>query len=200
MKKEFSFYEFVGLLIPGSLLLFGVNFLVLGQLDKPLFAVEKIGDTVVFLILAYTTGHFIQALGNIIEKVIWWFFGGMPTQWLLTKNNFKKKLFSEPLNQKISDKVTQKFGIGFKEVGGMAYNTVFIAGKSARIDIFNGNYSLFRGLFVASLSIAVGCIIQYHFNWWQNILVFTPSVLMLRRMIRFAIYYAKETYKTFYNL
>jgi hypothetical protein len=200
MKKEISFYEFVGILMPGSIILFGTNFILLRGTKNELFDMAKIGETVVFLVLAYATGHFVQAIANILEKPLWWIFGGMPTDWLLKPNRFKKKLFPEPLNQQICDKVTAKYGGNVTHVGRLVYNHIFLNSKTGRIDVFNGNYSLFRGLTIASLLLGIISIPHYHLNWWQGILALSPSILMLRRMIRFANYYATETFRTFYNL
>jgi hypothetical protein len=200
MKKDFSFYEFVGILMPGCIFLFGVNFILLRNTANQLFDVAKIGETIIFLAVSYATGHFIQAFGNILEKGIWWVYGGMPTEWLLTPNRFKKRLFANPLNQQICDKVVAKYGNGIKHVGMLVYNHIFLAGKNSRIDIFTGNYSLFRGLSVASLILGTIAIIHYDLNWWKGLLILSPAILMMRRMIRFAIHYAKEIFRTFYNL
>jgi hypothetical protein len=200
MKKEFSFYEFVGILMPGCIVLYGINFLLLRGTKNQLFDVAKIGETIIFLVLAYATGHFIQALGNILEEPLWRIYGGMPTEWLMNPNRFKKRLFADPLNQQIRDKVIAKYGTGVKDVGRLVYNQIFLAGKSSRIDVFNGNYSLFRGLAIASLLLGIIGAIHYNLNWWQSILALAPSILMMRRMIRFAKYYATETFRTFYNL
>ena len=200
MKKEFSFYEFVGILIPGSVLLFGVNFVVLRGTKNQLFDITKIGETVAFLILSYAMGHLIQSFANIFEKIIWIIYGGMPTQWLTKKNRFKQNLFTEPLNKKIVEKIEIKYGTGIKDSGRLVYNLIFLQGKSSRIDIFSGNYSLYRGLSIAFLVLSILCAYQYNLNWRQTILSLIPFCLTTYRMIRFAKYYATETYRTFFNI
>jgi hypothetical protein len=198
MKKELSFYEFVGILVPGCTFLYGLNLVLRMAGKEPFVDFDKIGEAIVFLVVCYGIGHFVQALGNIYEWIIWKVYGGMPTQWLKKKNSFGKHLFSQPFNQRVLEKVEQKFGTDSKEMGRLAFNNIFLAGKSARIDIFNGNYSLFRGLSVCFLLLALAC--TYYFNWWQSLLSFVPLFFLTRRMIRFAKYYATELYRTTYNM
>src|SRR4051812_27127021 len=112
MKKEFSFYEFVGLLIPGTILLFFVNLISKHYYNSEVFDFGKVGETAIFLILCYSIGHVIQAMGNIYESIVWFVFKGMPSKWLTEKNSFKTNLFKEPLNQKIVDKSVAKYGAG----------------------------------------------------------------------------------------
>ena len=96
------------------------------------------------------------------------------------------------------DKAKLKFGDGISDYGRLSYNLIFLKEKTARIDIFNGNYSLFRGLSVSFLLITIMC--GYFFSWQITALVTIPFFLSISRMIRFAKYYATETFRTFYNI
>jgi hypothetical protein len=195
MKKEFSFYEFVGLIVPGCLLLYGTNFIFKIITQKQYLDFDKVGETLVFLIICYGTGHLIQAVGNIFEKIIWSIYKGMPSSWLVTPNIFNETLFKEPYNQKVKDKVIQKYGVGLQDYTSLVYNQLYSTGKTGRIDIFNGNYSLFRGLAVTFLCLSILCC--YYFDWKIAIPSFAPFILCTRRMMRFGKYYATETYTTF---
>jgi len=106
-------------------------------------------------------------------------------------------LFEEQLNIKIVDKVKQKYGEGFKDYGGLSYNTLFQNGKTTRIDVFNGNYSLFRGLSISLMLLMILCF--YLFGWKIGLISAVPLVLSIMRMVRFAKHYATETFKTIYN-
>ena len=80
--RNFSFYEFVGVLVPGVLFLFGLGYFAPDQSAlKPLFLPENLGSTVVHVILAYAIGHLVQALGNLLENGYWYVQSGMPTDW-----------------------------------------------------------------------------------------------------------------------
>lgn len=198
MKKEFSFYEFVGILVPSAILLYATQLIFEFTHQNQIIDFSKFGETVIFIIICYGVGHILQSLGNIFENILWFIYGGMPTKWLTNKNRFGKTLFENPLNQKIEEKVKQKFGDGIKDYGRLTYNLIFQKEKSARIDIFNGNYSLFRGLAISFLLITIMC--GYYFDWKITLLVTIPFILSVMRMIRFAKYYASETFRTFYNL
>jgi len=198
MKREFSFYEFVGILVPSAILLYAAQLIFEHVHQKQIVDFSKFGETVIFIILCYGVGHILQSLGNIFESIVWFVYGGMPTKWLTNKNRFGKLLFKNPLNQRISEKVKQKFGDGIEDYGRLVYNLIFQKQKTARIDIFNGNYSLFRGLAISFLLITIIC--GYFFNLKTTLISAIPFILSVMRMIRFAKYYATETYRTFYNL
>lgn len=114
------------------------------------------------------------------------------------KNKFNKYLFEQSLNQRIVEQVKKKFGNDIEDYGRLTYNLLFQKDKTKRIDIFNGNYSLFRGLAVSFLIITVLC--SYYLIWQLSLVALVTSLLATVRMIRFAKYYATETFMTFYNL
>lgn len=198
MKKEFSFYEFVGIIVPSAIFLYSAQLIIEFAYQKQIVDFGKIGETAIFIIVCYGVGQILQSLGNILESVVWFIYGGMPSKWLTSKNRFGNNLFDNPLNDKMRDKVKLQFGDGITDYGRLTYNFVFLKDKTARIDIFNGNYSLFRGLSVSFLLITIMC--GFYFNWQTTALATIPFVLSILRMLRFAKYYATETFKTFYNL
>jgi len=198
MKREFSFYEFVAILVPSAILLYAVQLILEHAYRKQIVDFGKLGETVIFIIICYGVGHIIQSLGNFFENIVWFVYGGMPTKWLTHKNKFNKYLFEQSLNQRIVRQVKKKFGDDIEDYGRLTYNLLFQKNKTKRIDIFNGNYSLFRGLAVSFLIIAGLCL--YYLTWQLSLIALVPSLLATVRMIRFAKYYATETFTTFYNL
>lgn len=198
MKREFSFYEFVAILVPSTILLYASQVIIELVYQKQIVDFGKLGETGIFIVVCYGVGHIIQSLGNFFESIIWFAYGGMPTKWLTHKNRFNKYLFEQSLNQKVVEKVKSKFGDDVEDYGRLTYNLLFQKDKTKRIDIFNGNYSLFRGLAVSFLIITALCL--YYFTWAFSLITFVPFILATVRMIRFAKYYATETFRTFYNL
>lgn len=198
MKKEFSFYEFVGILVPAAIFLFCGQLLYEHVHNTRFVDFSVFGETVLFLIVCYGVGHLMQSFGNLFESLIWIIYGGKPTNWLTKKNRFGKILYEESLNQRIEEKVKQKFGDGLKNYGRIVHNFIYQKGKTERIDIFNGNYSLFRGLSVSFLILTICCII--YVNWTITLIAVLAFFLSVIRMIRFAKYYAKEIFTTFLNL
>jgi hypothetical protein len=198
MKREFSFYEFVAILVPSAILLYAAQLILEYTYQKQIVDFGKIGETAIFIIICYGVGHIIQSLGNFYENIIWFVYGGMPAKWLTNKNKFNNYLFEQSLNQRIVEQVKKKFGDDIEDYGRLAYNLLFQKDKTKRIDIFNGNYSLFRGLAVSFLIITALC--SYYLTWQPSLIALVSSLLATVRMIRFAKYYATETFRTFYNL
>ena len=81
--KNLSFYEQAGIVVPGSVLLFGL-LLIYPDLSH-IFAKDGItvGGLGIFVLLSYAAGHLVAALGNILEAILWWPFGGMPSNWMV---------------------------------------------------------------------------------------------------------------------
>lgn len=198
MKKEFSFYEFVGVIVPSVILLFFANEMFSYAHEKPLVDFSQVGDTTVFLIVSYGFGHLIHALGNIFEKVLWGIFGGMPTKWLPNGNRFKKGLLHKSDEEKITKKLYDRFGEADKDYGRLVYNVLYHAGKTSRIDIFNGNYSLFRGLTISFFLLTVLC--WYFLCATLALVALGLAGLSLFRMVRFAKLYAIEVFVTYLNM
>src|SRR3989304_5458803 len=99
--RKFDFYEFAGILVPGTLFLAGLVYFWPGVIASDSLDKISIGGLGLFTLLAYVSGHLIQAIGDWIEEG-WWLAGG-----------------------------------GTK--------------RASRVDTFNGNYGLHRGLVAAAL-------------------------------------------------
>ncbi len=200
MKREFSFYEFVGILVPSVTLLCALVLMYHRVYGKAIVLFSSIGESVVFLIVAYGLGHIIQAIGNYFEKALWHFTDGMPTAWL-TDSKRQKRLFGAEQATSILERVHSVFGISKKDFGSDVYNWLSIKAKvtEKRIDVFGGNYAMFRGLSIAFYLISIALLF---FNSlvcfiWLPVLLGLISTL---RMYHFGVLYAKEVYRTFQNL
>jgi len=198
MKKDFSFYEFVGIIVPSVTFLFFFELLHEITSGKALVNFLTVGGTAVFIIIAYGIGQIIQVFGGMYEVVIWKIIRGMPTAWLTKKPRFGLKLFDEPYEAGVRDKLYQRFGkADGKDYGKDAYNVLATKQQTARIDVFNANYSLFRGLAVVFLFLSVysGQQIGWEYSTLPILLFFIASL----RMVRFGRHYAEEVYRTFLN-
>lgn len=70
--KELTIIDFLGILVPGSLVL------LLFSQDYPIrniwcgfFGSSSAADTIIFLVAGYLTGMLIHELGDLLEKIIW---------------------------------------------------------------------------------------------------------------------------------
>ena len=169
--NKMTFYEQVGIVIPGAVLMVGLS--VLFPALNALVAKDGVtlGQFGIFLLLSYAAGHFIAALGNVLESVLWRPFGGMPSDWI-TKQS--PSLLSSQQIVALETKITSRFDINAGKLPGMdrkfwwpisrqIYADVAKNGKVERIDTFNGNYGLNRGLCAGGFALAL--IAAVHAQW-----------------------------------
>lgn len=197
MNKEFSFYEFTGLITPSVILLFSIDILLKKVCSISIFDFSNLGESLVFIVIAYGFGHIIQSFGYFFEKFIWWLLKGRPTQWLKSDGRFKQTIVSQTEAQKILSKLQSEFG-DKRDYGSITYTKVYGSDKSGRIDIFNGNFSLFRGLSICFIALLITTICL-HLGWWF-LVPLSFLVVSTVRMIHFGKCYARELYRTYFML
>jgi len=211
MKKEFSFYEFVGVIAPGSVFLIILVYLFPDSLKALEVKQLSVGGLGVFIIIAYVFGHLIQTIGNLLEIVYWKLWGGIPSFWI-TKGDRCDYLSAEQI-QSIPTKIATSLKMEIKmplsnfnnkqwiAINRQIYAAIKQADATERLDIFNGNYGLFRG--VAS-SFVIGLIvmtIKSGFSHYEyQLLIAVCFILAIIRMHRFAIHYARELFVQFLQL
>jgi len=203
--KKLSFYEQVGIVIPGAVFLFGLIFLAPELKDifgKGGFSVGGLG---IFVIISYATGHLLAVLGNLIANIYWRSKGGLPSNWIIGSN---PRLLSAPQIDKIETLTRSRLGITlapFSQLTGQEWFPVFRQlysdveknGKSDRGDMFNGNYGLNRGLCAAAFALAVAFIVHSPKDWYVSLALMLVSAAYLYRMHTFGMNYAREIYNQF---
>jgi len=207
--RKFDFYEFAGILSPGAVVLFGLSQIIPGMRESFSGTEYSLGDFGIFIILAYVAGHLTQAIGNILEK-IWWIKRGMPTDWIRTRH---KQLISEQQLEQVPgkietilslDRIKSIESLGRKSWIGVTrqvYAAVASAGKAGRIDTFNGNYGLHRGIASALILVLITQLVVNGYDIWQiPALLVIGIILAVSRMHRFAKHYARELFVQFLQL
>jgi hypothetical protein len=202
--KKLSFYEQVGIVIPGSALLFGLIFFfprLHEFFTKDGFGVGGLG---VFVLVSYAAGHLIAALGNLIESVMWALHGGMPSDWV---NSPAPNILSAAQVALLETRLRSRLGLRFgdklegldqnelKPITRQVYADVMKHGKTARIDRFNGNYGLNRGLCASAAILAA--VAGFQGEWLTCTVIAGISAIYLYRARRFGIHYARELYVQF---
>jgi hypothetical protein len=199
-------YEFLGVIVPGVIVTYGFA-LMFPELSL-LKATEKVsfGEVGLMLVLAFVAGQLLQALGNLVEDFWWWLFRGWPSDWVYEKKtNLLSSAQYEDLFIKISKMLGRpKFDPGsahskpWKAITRQVYAAVARSGGTARIDVFNGNYGMFRGIvaavIVTGLAGAVSGRIE-DYRIYGGLVVMLALALL--RMHRFAIVYARELFVAF---
>lgn len=211
MNREFSFYEFVGIIAPGTILTIILTQVFPDVLKTIDIKGLSLGEFGVFVIIAYTVGHLLQSLGNLLEKTWWYFFGGMPTNWIIQDK--KKTYLSDEQLKALPRKITTVLKLEakpslkehnpneWKAVTRQIYAAVKQNDAAARVDVFNGNYGFFRGIATA---VAIGLImllIKSGITQWELMVFITAFLIMaIARMHRFAKHYAVELFVQFLQI
>jgi hypothetical protein len=196
VNRNFDFYEYAGFIIPGSVLVLGLLWLFPDQ--RALFAKEGItfGELGLFVIVAYAAGQLLQGIGNCIEWT-WSKLAGYPTQKLLAG------AYLEPDQQnRLNEALRTRFGIAepsklppvaARSIAREVYAVVSAAGRAARVDTFNGNFGLLRGVAAAMLVLLVVAAILGK-GAWVLVGLAVLFALALQRMHRFYRLYAIELF------
>ena len=206
--KQFDFYEFTGILLPGAIVLTALVVLFPSWGLPTLIKDISVGGLGIFIVLAYAVGHLVQAVGNLIEAVWWKCWGGMPTNWLLTK---PARLLAEHQISLLQEHLRKQLGLASFDITSSSlsdwhaitrqiYAAVAGAGRAGRVDTFNGNYGLNRGLAAGLLAVLALLPTQTTMDWRLVVCVLVGAGLALYRMHRFARHYARELFVQFLQL
>jgi hypothetical protein len=203
--KTFDFYEFTGILCPGVVVLFSASVIVPESAPIVRDQSVTVGDLGLFVVLSYVAGHLVQAFGNLLEKGVWWVFGGMPTDWVRSQ---KHTLLSARQIAVVEERLKDQMGKPMAEltrdewyaVTRSVYAAVNAAGRATRVDTFNGNYGLFRGLAAAFLFSALLVVATLTFKWVTVVVLMACALLATTRMRRFGVHYARELFVEFLRL
>jgi hypothetical protein len=106
--KSFDYYEFAGIVAPGSVTLLAMFLLFPDTQSSLLIHDVSIGDLGLFVILAYVAGHITHAVANVFEEPGWRVVGGWPTDWVRTRN---RRLLSDIQIQALEEQLPAKLGI-----------------------------------------------------------------------------------------
>jgi hypothetical protein len=204
MSKGFSFYEQTGILIPGATLVFGLLFFF--PEFRTLFFPDgvSIGGLGLFLLISYAAGHLAAALGNIVELCLWG-VQGRPLNWVTRKKN---GLLAPEQVDNIEGLVKQRLRLDINAIRGMPmkqwfpitrqiHADVMAHGKPARIERYNGNYSLNRGLAAALLALVLLSLAFSEIDWRVALGLLPIALIYTYRMYRFSLSYASELYAQF---
>lgn len=169
MTSRFSFYDFLGYIIPGAILLLAVIYWAESVLEFDLVTVGSIsgvGQTTLFLIVAYLVGHLMQAFGRRFEVRETERWGGyFSVQFLRPDDTF----YTDDFKGKLLDAIHTTFGLApladppddeardrrLQEMFAICYTYVIQRGIAQHAEVHNATYGFFRGSLVLWLSVIV---------------------------------------------
>jgi hypothetical protein len=208
--RQFDFYEFTGVLVPGTTLLAGAA-VCSDPIKQVVFDEDlSIGTAALSVIVAYGLGHLVQALGNLIELFWWRVWGGIPSDWPRSKKHF---LLSDEqtdslgaqlvgrLRHKAADDFKASSAEDWRSVVREVYAAVAEQEKAHRVDVFNGNYGLNRGLAAALIAVAIVVLVTHGSSYWTVVVLLVAAAgIAMYRMHRFGVHYARELFVQFLRL
>ena len=193
MNVSFDFYEYAGIIVPGSILAFGAMWLAPDL--KTYLGTEgfTFGELGLFVVLSYALGQLVQGVGNTVETLLWWPFGGLPSKRVLdgeSLNARQKECLGQLLRTDgiIGETVSDAHArAAIREV----YARVAAAGNATRVDKFNGIYGMMRGLSASLLLLMAACVVLQTGLTSILLLAFSAAI-SLRRTHRFGWHYGRE--------
>jgi hypothetical protein len=202
--NKLTFYEQVGIVIPGSALLVGLLFYFPGLNALMAKNGVTLGQFGIFLLLSYAAGHFVAAIGNALESLFWRIFGGMPSDWVIRPAG--TSLLSAQQITLLENRIRDRLKIQVGNLKGLdpnvwwpisreIYADVAKNGKQDRIDTFNGNYGLTRGLAASGFLLAIVAFAHGQRGVAAGLLIL--SVIFGYRAYLFGVLYAREMYVQF---
>ncbi len=207
LRKGFDLYEYTGILVPGYLLLVGIALLHPEAKSFLLSVNFTVGHFGLSVLLAYSAGHLLQALGNMIEYLWWELYGGMPTDWVRTGKHFLlapdqivmlKNKMSAILGLSVKNELQEYSKEEWSSIIRQVYAAIDGDNRSKRVDIFNGQYGLNRGIGASFLFLLVVTLLYYGLSSWSiQIWLCAGFVVSIYRMHRFGRNYGHSLFMSF---
>lgn len=198
MNRTFDFYEYAGFIIPGTILMLGL--LLFFPNSHAVLTTDGItfGELGLFVIVAYAAGQLVQGIGNFVEWLWWKPWGGLPSRRVLaghylSREQHKRLIEALKNDPKIERDLTTVDKTDYGGVVRDVYSIVSGAGKAARVDIFNGNYGLLRGLAASFVALIVIALLLGKDIYIVGTLVILLA-LAVQRMHRISVHYATELF------
>jgi hypothetical protein len=208
--RDFDFYEFAGIIAPGMLVVVGGAIILIPDYEKLSKLAElSVGGLGIGLLLAYIAGQLVQTIGNGVEKVWWRLRGGMPSDWV---RSGKYMLIADKQHTLLQDCVRQMLKSETFELNStldannwyaitrQVYAAVASANRATRLDVFNGNYGLHRGIASSLLVLLFMVTIVDWQNWKYEGLIVVLIAMAIYRMNRFGMHYGRELFIQFVQL
>lgn len=205
--KQFSLYDILGVLAPGVVLTVGIMALYPDTVKVIPDKEFSLGDLGIFVLVSYVMGNLVAALGNILQIPYWKANGGQHSD--LAQSHEAKVITAHQLSAvearmhkagflKSNEKISN---LSRGEWGGMTrliYAHLDVRKMTQRIDAFNAQYGMNRGIAAGFLSLTVLTIIQSGFVLWRvQLILLICTALAGFRMHRFSRHYAAELFRQF---
>lgn len=214
---QFKIYDILSSLIPGTVVASLLIWMYQNNLTLE-HSLSQIKDfsgiaTTIFLTSSYLIGYLIHALGSWIEPILWFSWGGRPSEILLKKKSKRiNMVFSDEILNSLLKKLNRQISLDslnskdFKELFQVAKNTAFsnnISGKiEERLSEFNNSYIFSRNILISWMFVLIvltRAMFVNSLSWIWLLIALFVSLLLWYRCRDKAIYYSREILTTAYN-
>lgn len=205
--KDFSPYDILGVLTPGIALTVGIITLfpetapVLNNKDYSL------GDFGLVVLVSYVLGNLVAAFGNLLERLYWKLFGPRHTERIQQNDETViSKREVTALEEKLreakmlsaDEAITTLPAKAWLGLTRRMYGSLDAAGRTRRIEVFNTQFGMNRGIAASFLLLTILCLIHAGLQPWRiELILLACAGLALYRMHRFSRYYTAEVLRTF---
>ena len=197
--KLFDAYETAALVVPGASVLLGIALVSPEMIPKAAATEVSLGALGLFAIASFCAGHIIQAPANAIEELGWrrW---GRPTERMRNQGCGLADAQIARIPARLSEALSMDIEPGadakqWRAVTAQIATYLSASGRSARLDKFNSNYGLFRGLTVALAIVTIVAVLKHEWINAGGAMVFCWASRY--RMKRFSGHYARELWLSF---
>jgi hypothetical protein len=205
LKSEHAFdtYDVTAVVVPGASLLLGLWLLgphLLPAILNPTAA--SLGGFGIFAVAAFCVGHVVQAPANAITDLGWHFFG-RPTEKMRKAGcglpGAAVAMIPDQLHAVLRLAApTEDTNASWQPITAQMAVAVANASRDRRLQKFNGNFGLFRGL---TMSLALLAMLAAYERLWVDLVMLLLLTWATRfRMKRFSGYYARELWMQFLAL
>ena len=205
--KEFNLYDILGVLAPGAVVTVGVMTIFPDTIQVLAKDNLSAGDLGFVILISYVIGNLVAGLGNFLENGYWKLRGGWPND---RAHQSDGKILGAREIAALQEKLRNQRLIGpaeiltglesrdWRAISRRVYVGLAARGASRRIDIFNAQYGMNRGI-AAGFVVLIGLLLfQTGISCWRiQIVLAVCTALAFYRMERFARYYTAELFRCY---
>src|SRR6266436_2212737 len=205
--KQFSLYDILGVLAPGAVLTIGIIALYPDTIKAIPNKEFSLGDLGVVVLISYVAGNLVAALGNVLEMPYWKLVGGqhtdlvrlnqgqvIPTRQIVAVEQRLRRASFLNADENIASLNPSEWRGMTRQI----YAYLDARKMTQRIEAFNAQYGMNRGIAAGFLALAALTMIHSAFALWRvQLILLICTALAAYRMHRFSRYYAAELFRQF---
>jgi hypothetical protein len=205
--KQFSLYDVVGVLAPGTVIVVGAGLLYPQVAGTLIHGNLSGGELGLVILLAYIVGNIVAGVSNMLEWPYWAFFGGPHT---VRAQKSDGKILSASEYKRLQAKLHETGMLdNSKAIGNLSakewWDTTrqihaFLAGRKLtnRVELFNAQFGMNRGIATAFLIILATTIVRFGTRPWKvELLLAASAAVSLYQMHKFSRHYAQNLFRAF---